>query len=143
MKRVQRYTLVGETIESLVYKRYKKQLIFVLKNEKEVLMNLPNVNRYGDCINECNLMTKNHQYINYEFVKNIEIKDLGWESLSNKTAFMFIIDANGDIYRFNCKYNIIGVPDNELYDYSEYLRRENNGIKARFNRYFYRYEKIN
>ena len=80
--------LIGTTILYVVYHHSKRQLIFVLNNNLEVMIHAPNISLDR-------LFTKNRYFVEFRKIINIPIKDIGWD-INN---YLFIVDEYSDVYR--------------------------------------------
>ena len=84
-------SLIGTTINYVVYNHKKHVLLFGLNNNLETLMYVRNISLD-------HLFTKNREYVPFNTIVSIPIKDIGWDT----NDCLFIVDENGDVYRVKC-----------------------------------------
>jgi len=124
MKEIFHTELIGKTIKHFRYVPSKGRLILVLENNNEVLLHTPKYTSYShELITENNLASKNRKHIHINTLENIYIRDIGWEGAFCFLSVLFILDRDGNIYRFYCDRQFLtdGVC---LYDYTEYKNRK-------------------
>jgi len=120
MKWVNHVDLIGYSINKVTYIREKERLIFSLNNGFDVMIKLPTFDFLGRLISENNLSTKNRKKINISTIKDVTIKDIGWEGIHNIILYLFIIDSEGNMFRFFCD----RTGNSRIYNYTDYLNQK-------------------
>ena len=105
--------LINHTIKYITYNN--TMIIFVMDNNMQIMMISPCGQQKGK------LFTKNNKDIDHTTIKDLKIKDIGWESSSfPRIDNLFIVSSDGSIYRTHCFIADVGIMYDCLYDYIQY-----------------------
>lgn len=135
LKPIRQVDLIGRTIKYVRYIYNKSRIIFKLDNDLEIMI----ISGYGDSPSDNTIFTKNRKPIDYNYIKNVKIKDVGWD----QSYYLFIVSVEADVYRTRC---FVGETAGLvfIYNYTQYKRdklvekekkdRLKDKVKSFFNR---------
>ena len=86
--------------------------------------------------NEDTLVTKNHKIIDYNTIKNITIKDIGWEAVFDVVSNLFIVDTKANVYRIrgivaDMNITCYSIYNYNIYDYTAYKQDKEKHIRKK------------
>jgi hypothetical protein len=110
MKPVNKYKLIGHTINTIFINPTKHWVVITLDNKIELVI----ITHYIK--SEC-LFTKNRK--NIDNISDITIKDIGWDNMGGFNN-LFIVDDIGDVYRINCLVDV----NMNIYNYTSYKKEK-------------------
>ena len=123
--------LIGHTIEHVEFLYLKSKIIFQIKDNIEIVIILP---KY---LNNKPFFTKNRKPFDYNTIKDLRIKDIGYDSLN----CMFIVSTDGDIYRVKCVRSEIGFGISYfIYNHTQYKKDK---LKQKQKREMFKYKVLN
>lgn len=84
---INQYSLIGRTVKYIDYIQSKRRVVIKLEDDSEVMF----VSYWKDAT-KLDLFNKNHRKCDYTKIKNIQIKDLGWDSFLLSVRMEMSID---------------------------------------------------